>query len=208
LRVTRRAFLLTAAAGAVAGCSGGGRSQSASTTTTSTTVPPGAPQPSGDVAVAARAAALENAIVAAYVSVLALDRLGTVPAGLKGLWQTFASHHRDHALAWNAVLTAAGQSVVTTADPAFAQSVVTPGLAGVKDIGAAVAFASGIERTAAATYLAAIDGALTTMGALQTAAAIQPMELQHAAMLDVLAGSTPVDASFATTAGAVQLALS
>jgi hypothetical protein len=210
LTVTRRAFLLTAAAGvgavAVAGCSGGGSSRAA--TTTSTTAPLGAPQPSGDLAVAGQAAALENAIAAAYSSVLGLDRLGTVPGGLKGLWQTFESHHRDHALAWNAVLTAAGEPVVTAADTAFAQSVVTPGLAAVKDISGAVAFVTSIERTAAATYLAAIGGALTTPGALQTAAAIQPMELQHAAMLDVLAGSTPVAASFATTTGALRLGIS
>jgi hypothetical protein len=155
--------------------------------------------------VAARAAALENAFADAYTSVLGLDRLGTVPAGVKGLWQTFASHHRDHATAWNAILTAAGEAAVTTGDAGFSASVVTPGLAAVKDLGGAVAFVSGIERTAAATYLAAIEGTLTTTGALQTAAAIQPVELQHVAMLGLLAGNDPVPASFAETTGALAL---
>ena len=208
MTVSRRAFLLVAAAGAVAGCSGGSHPRAATTTTTSTTAPPGLPQPSGDVAVAARAAALENATAAAYASVLGLDRLGAVPAGLKGLWQTFESHHRDHATAWNAILTAAGEAAVTSGDAGFAGSVVAPGLAAVKDLGGAVAFVVGIERAMAATYLMAIDGTLTTAGALQTAAAIQPMEMQHAAMLELLAGTDPVPASFATTTGALALSSS
>jgi hypothetical protein len=165
----------------------------------------GASQPSGDLAVAARAAGLENAFVAAYASVLGLDRLGNVPTGLKALWQTFQSHHRDHATAWNAILNAAGQTVVTSGDAAFAQDVVTPGLAAVKDVDGAIVFVAGIERTAAATYLAAVENVLTTAGALQTAAAIQPVELQHVAMLDVLRGNDPVPASFATTDGALTL---
>jgi hypothetical protein len=201
LSVTRRAFLLAAAAGAAAGCSGGSNPRAA-TTTTSTT---GLAQPAGDLAVAARAAALENTLVAAYGSVLGLDRLGALPAGLKGLWETFQSHHRDHALAWNAILTTAGDAVVTSSDPAFSASVVTPGLAGVKDVDGAVAFVAGLEVTSAATYLAAIEGVLTTASALQTAASIQPMELQHVAMLDALAGSDPVPSSFATTTGALSL---
>jgi ferritin-like protein len=197
--VTRRAFLVAAAAGAVAGCSGASRPRVA-TTTTSTT---GLAQLTGDLALAARAAAWENTLAAAYGSVLGLDRLGAVPVGLKGLWETFQSHHRDHALAWNAILTAAGDRAVTTGDAAFSGSVVTPGLAGVKDVAGAMAFVAGLEQTAAATYLAAVTGRLSTPGALQTAAAIQPIELQHLAILAALTGSDPVPASFASAAGAL-----
>jgi hypothetical protein len=203
LTLTRRAFLVAAAAGAVAGCSGSGHSRAVGTTTTSTTSGAGAPRPSGDLAVAARAAAVENSIATAYGSVL--DRLGPVPAGLKGLWQTFQSHHRDHATAWNAILTAAGDNAVTAADAGFSGGVVVPGLAAIKDLDGAIAFLTSVERTAAATYLAAIETALTTAGALQTAAAIQPIELQHVAMLDVLAVGDPVPAPFATTTGALPL---
>jgi len=212
MTVTRRAFLTAAtaaataaAAAAVAGCSGGGHTSPAPTSTTTSTTAAGAPRPSGDLALAARAAALENALGAAYTSVLGLDRLGTLPAGLKALWETFGSHHRDHATAWNAILTAAGATIVTAADAGFSQSVITPGLAAVKDTDGAIAFVAGIERTAAATYLVAVEQVLTTTGALQTAAAIQPVELQHVAMLEVLRGSDPVPASFATTEGALTL---
>jgi hypothetical protein len=148
---------------------------------------------------------VENSIVTAYGSVLALNRAGPVPAGLKGLWETFQSHHRDHATAWNAILTAAGETVVTSGDGGFDSVVVTPGLAAVKDLDGAIAFVGGMEQAAAATYLAAIDGTLTTPGALQTAAAIQPVELQHVAMLGLLTGSEPVPVSFATTTGALAL---
>jgi hypothetical protein len=203
--LTRRAFLAAAAGAAVTGCSGAGHAPPAPLTTTTSTTVAGAPQPSGDLALAGRAAALENAIATAYTSVLALDRLGTVPAGLKAMWETFGSHHRDHATAWNAILTAAGATVVTTPDAGFSQSVVTPGLAAVKDTDGAIAFVSGIERIAAATYLVAVRQVLTTTGGLQTAAAIQPVELQHVAMLELLRGTDPVPASFATTDGALSL---
>ena len=205
MSVSRRAFLVAAAAGAVAGCSGSGHGRVLATTTTSTTLPVGAAQPSGDLAFAARAAAVENTLAGAYGSLVALDRLGAVPVGLKGLWETFESHHRDHATAWNAVLTAAGDNVVPTTDDALSGAVVTPGIAAVKDIDGAIAFAAGLERAAAATYLLVIEGVLTTPGALQTAAAIQPMELQHVAILAMLSGSDPVPGSFATTAGALSL---
>jgi len=208
LRVTRRSFLAaaagTAAVGA-AGCSGGGRTRPGPTTTSSTTIVPGTLQPSGDLAVAGRAAALETAFAAAYGAVLGLDRVGSVPVGLKGMWQTFQSHHRDHATAWNAIVTAAGQTAVTSGDAAFTQAVVTPGLAAVKDVDGAISFLAGIERAAAATYLTAVEDVLTTPGALQTAAAIQPVELQHAAMLELLHGNDPVPASFATRDGALAL---
>ncbi|HXZ62997.1 MAG TPA: ferritin-like domain-containing protein [Acidimicrobiales bacterium] len=205
MTVTRRAVLLAAVTGAAVACSGGSHPHVAPTTTTTTsTTLPGAPQPSGDLAVASRAAAVENAVAAAYGSLLGLSRLAPLPAGLKALWQTFESHHRDHALAWNAILTAGGEPVVTSNDPALSAT-VAPGLAAVKDIDGAIGVIAGIERTLAATYLVAVEGTLTTTGALETAAAIQPIELQHAAMLDVLTGSDPVPASFATTAGAITL---
>ncbi len=205
MSVSRRGFLLAVAAGTVAGCSGGAHPKAVATTTTSTTVG-GTAQPSADLAVAARAAAVENSLVTGYGSVLSGNRAGPFPAGLKGLWQTFQSHHRDHATAWNAILTAAGATVVTSGDSAFDGTVVRPGLASVKDLDGAIAFIVAMEQAVAATYLAAIDSTLTTPGALQTAAAIQPIELQHVAMLGALTQSDPVPASFATTAGALSLA--
>jgi len=43
---------------------------------------------------------------------------------------------------------------------------------------------------------------LTTTAAVQTAAAIHPVEMQHLAVLALFAGSPPAPDAFATTAGA------
>ena len=77
-------------------------------------------------------------------------------------------------------------------DPAFAQVTDVPGLA---------KLALQLENVAAATYLDSI-GLVKSPGGIKIAASIQPVELQHAAILNFLLGQYPVPMSFATTDGA------
>ena len=58
-----------------------------------------------------------------------------------------------------------------------------------------------LENSAAATYLAAI-GAVKSKGGIKTAASIQPVEMQHAAILYFALGEYPVPNAFASTDGA------
>jgi hypothetical protein len=59
-----------------------------------------------------------------------------------------------------------------------------------------------VEGTLAATYLETITTRLQTTGAMKLAMSIQPVEMQHAAVLAFLAGDYPVPDSFASAAGA------
>ncbi len=199
------------ASGLVTACTGGSASKPTTTTTSAppapapTTTTAGAAQRPGDLAVAALAASLENTLGGAYASVLDLvsgDKLGPLPTSVTTLVQTVQSHHRDHAAAWNAILTAAGEAAVTGADTSLLTALIEPSLPTLKTLHDLVGFALQIERIAAATYLDAVQHALATTGAIQTAAAIQPVEMQHVAILGLLAGSSPVPDSFATSVGA------
>jgi RNA polymerase sigma factor (sigma-70 family) len=58
-----------------------------------------------------------------------------------------------------------------------------------------------LEHGAAATYLAAIGEVKSPVG-IETAATIQPVEMQHAAILGFLLGRYPVPDSFSKTDGA------
>jgi hypothetical protein len=112
------------------------------------------------------------------------------------------SHHRDHAAAWNAILTAAGLPAVTGVDATVEASVTEPALGSLKSVSALAPLAVELEGIAAATYLEAVQAGLTTTGALQTAVAIQPVEMQHVAVVELLLSTTPVAGSFASPAGA------
>ena len=206
--LSRRTFLVAGggmlAGGLGAGCTGGSAPPVPAPTTTATTAPV-TDQPSGDLAVALLGASLENTLAAAYGSLLDLasaGKLGTLPAAVTTLLQTVSSHHRDHAAAWNAILSGAGANATTGPDTTVFSTVVQPGLPTVKDTVTLVALALQLERIAAATYLEALQRLLTTTGALETAAAIQPVEMQHIAVFSLFAGSYPVPDSFATSSGA------
>jgi len=211
---TRRGVLLAgggALASGLAACTGGGGHPAPSTSAPAPTpAPPPAPTTTtttlaGDLTVATLAASLENTIAAAYASAGDLvngGKLGLVPAAIASLVQTMQSHHRDHATAWNAMLTAAGEQAVTGTDTTFSAAVVQPGLAALRDTSGLLALCQQMERVAAGTYLDAMLHELTTMDATETAAAIHPVEMQHLAVLALLAGSPPAPDAFATTAGA------
>lgn len=156
-----------------------------------------------DVQAAATAASLENLAVFAYnagIQAAQAGKLGTVPPAVVTFATTAKAQHADHAAAWNAMVTGAGYQKVTATDP-----VVTPmvqsAFAQVKNVGDLANLALLLEDDAAATYLSAI-GAVTSKQAVATAASIQPVEMQHAAILNFVLGKYPVPNAFAMTTGA------
>jgi hypothetical protein len=158
---------------------------------------------SGDLAVVGLAAALENLAVATYqagIDAATAGKLGAVPPAIVTFATTAQGHHRDHADAWNGVLTGAGKQAVTGVDLTVKQAVDTA-FAKVTDVPGLARLALDLENVASATYLAAIDGVKSKPG-IQTAATIQPVELQHAAILLFVLGDYPVPDAFAQQDGA------
>ena len=86
-------------------------------------------------------------------------------------------------------------------DTTVKTAVVDPAFAQVKDVPGLAKLALQLENVAAATYLESI-GLVKSAGGINIAASIQPVELQHAAILSFLLGQYPVPTSFATTDGA------
>jgi len=157
----------------------------------------------GDLAVVALAAALENLAVATYgagISAATAGKLGAVPPAVVTFAQTAQKQHTDHAAAWNGVLTGAGKQPVTGVDLTVKKDVDAQ-FAQVKDVAGLAKLALGLEDAAAATYLAAIDVVKSPAG-IQTAATIEPVELQHSAILNFLLGQYPVPNAFTPQTGA------
>jgi hypothetical protein len=157
----------------------------------------------GDLAVVALAASLENLAVATYgagIDAATKGSLGAVPPAVVTFAQTAQMQHKDHAAAWNGVLTGAGKQAVSGVDLTVKKS-VDQAFADVKDVPGLAKLALTLENGAAATYLAAI-GAVKSPAGIKTAATIQPVEMQHAAILNFLLGEYPVPDSFAKTTGA------
>lgn len=158
---------------------------------------------SGDLAVVALAASLENLAVGTYqagIDAATKGSLGEVPPAVVTFAMTAQSQHEDHAAAWNGVLTGAGKKAVSGVDTTVKKS-VDKAFAGVKDVPGLAKLALDLENVAAATYIAAIDVVKTPAG-IKTAATIQPVELQHAAILHFLLGDYPVPDAFAQSTGA------
>jgi hypothetical protein len=205
---SRRAFLL--GGGAVLGGvalvgSGVGSGLAAAATRSRAAVPAAssAQKLSGDLAVVALAASLENLAVGTYqagIDAATKGSLGDVPPAVVTFAQTVQSQHKDHAAAWNGVLTGAGKRAVTGVDLTVKKS-VDQAFAKVKDVPGLAALALDLENAAAATYIAAINVVKNPAG-IKTAASIQPVELQHAAILNFLLGQYPVPDAFAKTTGA------
>jgi hypothetical protein len=157
----------------------------------------------GDLAVVALAASLENLAVGTYqaaIDAATKGSLGAVPPAVVTFAQTAQSQHKDHAAAWNAVLTGAGKKAVTGVDTTVKKS-VDQAFAKVSDVPGLAKLALDLESVAAATYIAAIDVVKNPAG-IKTAATIQPVELQHAAILHFLLGEYPVPDAFAKSTGA------
>jgi hypothetical protein len=158
---------------------------------------------SGDLAVVALAASLENLAVGTYqaaIDAVTQGKLTGVPDAVVTFAMTAQSQHKDHAAAWNGVLTGAGKKAVSGVDLTVKKS-VDKAFAAVKDVPGLATLALDLENVAAATYLAAIDVVKDPAG-IKTAASIEPVELQHAAILNFLLGQYPVPDSFSKRSSA------
>ena len=112
-----------------------------------------------------------------------------VPDAVVTFAQTAQSQHKDHAAAWNAVLTGAGKEAVTGVDVTVKKG-VDKAFAKVKDVPGLAMLALDLENVAAATYISAINVVKSPAG-IKTAATIQPVEMQHAADPELPARPVP-----------------
>jgi hypothetical protein len=204
---SRRGFLIGAGATlgglVLAACSSSSDSSSGSTTTTKA-----AAGSSGglatDLKIAALASALENTAVATYqagIDAATQGHLGAVPPAIVTFAQTAQQQHKDHAAAWNAILTGANKPAVSGIDTTVYDGVVKPAFAQVTDVAGLGKLALELENVAAATYLSVIP-VVSDSGGVKTVATIQPVEMQHAAILNFVLGQYPVPDAFAKTDGA------
>ena len=189
---------------ALAACGGSDDTGSASTGTDNDAS--GSKKLEGDLIVVGLAAALEIGAVNTYQKVLDAAGSGAikdVPPAVATFVQTAQQQHKDHAAAWNGVLTGAGFSAIKdTSNLPSVEMLITERLAGVKDVGSAATLALDLENIAAATYFGGI-GAISDPGGIKVAASILPVETQHAAILSYVLGKYPVPNTFITADGAV-----
>jgi hypothetical protein len=209
---SRRGFLMGAGVAlgglALAACGSSSKSSTgaagSTTTPTSGTTTTAGGKLTGDLAVVALAASLENLAVQTYaagISAATAGKLGAVPPAVVTFAQTAKAHHTQHAQAWNAVLAGAGKPMVSGVDKTVKDAVVDPAFAKVKDVGGLATLALALENAAAATYLEAISVVSAPAG-IKTAATIEPVELQHAAILSFVLGKYPVPDTFTKMDGA------
>lgn len=181
-------------------------SKSSNTQSMSTSTAQGAKYPAnltGDLAVAALAASLENLGVYAYnagISAAKAGKLGTVPSAVVTFAQTAMSQHQQHGAAWNSILKSASKADVTETDPVLTP-VVNQKFGQVTDVAGLAKLALDIEDIAAQTYQNAI-GILSSDAAIKVAASIQPVEMQHEAILNFVLGNYPVPNAFNPTSNA------
>jgi len=200
-RTSRRGFLI--GAGAVAGGAALVAVGSSGTAAWAGTSSKHTAKLKGDLAVAALAASLENLAVAAYGDVLAAataGKLGTVPPAVATFATTVKAQHAQHAQAWNSAIVAAGHKAITTTDPVLTPIVVAD-FKKVKNVVGAAKLALVLEDDAAATYQSAISAVKAT-SSVKVAASIQPVEMQHAAILNFVLGQYPVPNAFSPLKGA------
>ncbi|MHB8220153.1 MAG: ferritin-like domain-containing protein [Acidimicrobiales bacterium] len=194
---SRRAFLLGSGgiigAGALAAaCSTSSSSSTRTSATGASNSASSQSQLSGDLAVAALAASLENLAVYAYgaaISAAKAGKLGTVPPAISQFAVTVRTQHTQHAAAWNAILTAAGKKRVTVTDPKLTPT-VNQKFAQVTNVTELGQLALLLENIAAQTYQAEASK-LRSSRAVAVASTIQPVEMQHAAILYYVLGEYP-----------------
>lgn len=146
----------------------------------------------GDLAVAAVAASLENLAVYAYEAGLAAakaGKLGTVPPAVATFATTALGQHQQHVLAWNAVLEGAGKPKVTVTNPTLTP-IVQKDFAKVTSVAGLANLALTLETIAAETYQAETSK-LMSPSAIGLSASIQPVEMQHIAILYYVLGEYP-----------------
>jgi hypothetical protein len=146
----------------------------------------------GDLAVAATAASLENLAVFAYtagLSAAAAGKLGAVPPAVATFVTTAKSQHTQHAEAWNGVLKGNNKAPVTVTNPTLTP-VVKADFAKVTDVAGLAMLAITLETIAAQTYQAETSK-LESDAAIGLSSSIQPVEMQHIAILYYVLGMYP-----------------
>ncbi|MGI8757662.1 MAG: ferritin-like domain-containing protein [Acidimicrobiales bacterium] len=159
-----------------------------------------------DLPVASFAAGLEVLAVNTYRKAgqaASAGRLGDVPPAVIEFMTTVMGHHQAALDQWNRALASGGQPEVYTPD-ADLEPTVTAALKATTDVVGAAQLALMLEDIAAATYLAAIPK-LTAPESIALAASIQPIDMQHAAILHFVLGEYPVPDVFAKTDKAAKL---
>jgi hypothetical protein len=204
--VGRRRFLIgtggLAGAALLAACGSSSPSSSGSTSSSSpqATVSGEGQNLSGDLRVVGMAASLENSGVATYAAALKAanaGKLGTVPPAVVTFVKTAMGQHADHQKAWNAVLTSAGKQPVTAVDPVL-QPTINKEFAKVTNVTGLAKLAVLVENTAGQTYQNGL-AVIKSPAGIKTAASIQPVEFQHAAILYFILGKYPVPNAFTGT---------
>jgi len=153
-----------------------------------------------DLPMAAFAAGLEVLAVNTYrqtAQAAARGALGEVPPAVAEFVTTAMGHHQAALNEWNRALVLGGQPEVTTPDPVLGPKVA----AAFRSVNSAVAasrLALMLEDIASQTYLAAIP-ALKAPESIALAASIQPVDMQHAAVLHFVLGEYPVPDVFGRT---------
>jgi len=153
----------------------------------------------GDLAVAAVAASLENLAVFAYnagLTAATAGKLGAVPPAVATFATTAKAQHTQHAAAWNAVLAQHGKAKITDTNPTLTPT-VQAAFAKVTDVTGLAQLALMLESAAAATYQAETSK-LKSTSAIGLSASIEPVEMQHIAILYYVMGMYP---GSQTTAG-------
>jgi hypothetical protein len=102
---------------------------------------------------------------------------------------TAKAQHTQHAAAWNGVLKANGKKTVDVVNPTLAP-VVQSDFAKVTDIGGLAELALTLETIAAQTYQAETSK-LKSKAAIGLSSSIQPVEMQHIAILYYVLGKYP-----------------
>ncbi|MFE2377505.1 ferritin-like domain-containing protein [Streptomyces sp. NPDC059398] len=219
VHLARRRFLTGAGASAamlaLAACGGkpgdtpaGGSASGSASTGASASSSGKAGQYTGDLKVVALATALENQAVGAYQAALKAanaGKLGKVPPAVATFIQTAMAQHKDHADAWNGVLSSAGKPKITGV-PLSDQPTVTKELGQVKDVTGVAKLALRLEDQATETYVFATSN-VKSMGGVNTAATIAPVEAMHAAILHFVLGQYPVPDAFIGTKNAASPSL-
>lgn len=165
------------------------------------TTPPDTTMQDGgdDVATAKLAASLEVLAVNTYGAALGADL--DYPPAVAEFATTVQSHHQAALDSWNQLLTSLGEQTVSE-PPADLEATVNEQFAQVTDVPGVARLALMLEQIAADTYFAAIPS-IGNAEALELAATIQPIDMQHAAILHYVLGEYPVPQTFADADDAV-----
>jgi hypothetical protein len=149
-----------------------------------------------DVQVLQTASSIEVLAISTYKTALSLPYIGGSAANpvIKAFATTTMSQHADHQKAWNAVLTAAGKKPVTAVDPVV-QPTINTAFAKVTNVAGLAELALMVENIAGETYQNGL-AVISSAAGIKTAASIEPVEFQHAAILSFVLGKYPVPSAF------------